>query len=194
MLQTRGFCYGNSLKAMPYIYRLAGTRRALQKPPLKPHHRDQARAVRQGTPIPIQEFTDDLRHRLRAVWREFEGVNPRDTFCKLATYQSLFAVPFDHNVRAPARLLRHMHLDLSQHVMRNVSRLRIRANTLKVETVAWDAQNALLCDRFSCDEIQNEAHALLVCRDADVCTLRRKCAYLFNCLSGDFSMEQPYLH
>eukprot|EP00983_Pelagomonas_calceolata_P031818 998495-Pelagomonas_calceolata.AAC.1 len=23
-------------------------------------------AVRQGTPIPIQEFTDDLRHRLRA--------------------------------------------------------------------------------------------------------------------------------
>eukprot|EP00983_Pelagomonas_calceolata_P036104 1129252-Pelagomonas_calceolata.AAC.1 len=23
-------------------------------------------ALRQGTPIPIQEFTDDLRHRLRA--------------------------------------------------------------------------------------------------------------------------------
>eukprot|EP00983_Pelagomonas_calceolata_P005485 178871-Pelagomonas_calceolata.AAC.1 len=49
----------------------------------------------------IQEFTNDLRHRLRAVWRDVDGVNPRDTFSKLATYPSLFAVPFDHNVRAP---------------------------------------------------------------------------------------------
>eukprot|EP00983_Pelagomonas_calceolata_P009627 311200-Pelagomonas_calceolata.AAC.1 len=27
-------------------------------------------AARQGTPIPLQEFTDDLRHRLRTVWRD----------------------------------------------------------------------------------------------------------------------------
>eukprot|EP00983_Pelagomonas_calceolata_P009363 303335-Pelagomonas_calceolata.AAC.1 len=32
-----------------------------------------AQAVRQGTLIPIHEFTDDLRHRLRAVWRDVEG-------------------------------------------------------------------------------------------------------------------------
>eukprot|EP00983_Pelagomonas_calceolata_P077129 1153738-Pelagomonas_calceolata.AAC.1 len=72
-------------------------------------------------------------------------------------------------------------------------RLRLRAHTLKVETAAWDTRNALLCDCYYCDEIQDEAHALLVCRDADVCALRRKHAYLFNCFSGDFSMEQPYL-
>eukprot|EP00983_Pelagomonas_calceolata_P012135 388846-Pelagomonas_calceolata.AAC.1 len=30
-------------------------------------------AVRQGTLIPTQEFADDLRHRLRAVWRDVEG-------------------------------------------------------------------------------------------------------------------------
>eukprot|EP00983_Pelagomonas_calceolata_P037688 1136469-Pelagomonas_calceolata.AAC.1 len=42
-------------------------------------------AVRQGTPFPIQEFTDDLRHRFWAVWRDVEGVNPRDTYNKLAT-------------------------------------------------------------------------------------------------------------
>eukprot|EP00983_Pelagomonas_calceolata_P001141 39761-Pelagomonas_calceolata.AAC.1 len=29
-------------------------------------------AVRQGI-IPIQEFTADLRHRLRTVWRDVEG-------------------------------------------------------------------------------------------------------------------------
>eukprot|EP00983_Pelagomonas_calceolata_P044642 1139392-Pelagomonas_calceolata.AAC.2 len=93
----------------------------------------------------------------------------------------------------PARLPRHMHLDLSQHVMRNGSRFRLRAQTLKVETAAWDTWNTLLCDRCFCDEIQDETHALLVCRDADVCALRRKHAYLFDCSSGDFSMEQPYL-
>eukprot|EP00983_Pelagomonas_calceolata_P047478 1140662-Pelagomonas_calceolata.AAC.3 len=63
--------------------------------------------------------------------------------------------------------------------MRNVNRFRLRAHTLKVETAAWDTQNVLLCDRCSCDEIQDKAHALLVCRDANVCALRRKFAYLF---------------
>eukprot|EP00983_Pelagomonas_calceolata_P074111 1152416-Pelagomonas_calceolata.AAC.1 len=129
-----------------------------------------------------QEFTDDLRHRLRTVWRDVEGVNPRETYSKLATYQSIFVVPFDHNVRAPACLPRRVHLDLSQHVVRNVSRFRLRAHTLKlhlkVETAAWDTQNSLLCDRNSHDEIQDEVHALLICKDADVCALRDQKACL----------------
>eukprot|EP00983_Pelagomonas_calceolata_P060038 1146200-Pelagomonas_calceolata.AAC.1 len=90
-------------------------------------------AVRQGTTIPIQEFTDDLRHRLRAVWRDVEGVN-----------RVTLIVPFDQNVRAPARLPRDMHLDLSQHVVRIVSRFRPRAHTLKVETAARDTRT-LFC-------------------------------------------------
>ena len=48
-------------------------------------------------PLHTQEFTDKLRHRLRTVWRDVEGLNPQDTNSKLATYQSLFAVPFDLN-------------------------------------------------------------------------------------------------
>eukprot|EP00983_Pelagomonas_calceolata_P045569 1139803-Pelagomonas_calceolata.AAC.2 len=58
--------------------------------------------------------------------------------------------------------------------MRNVSRFRIRAHTLKVETAAWDTWNAPLCGRCSCDAIQDEAHAFLVCKDADFCALRRR--------------------
>ena len=85
-----------------------------------------------------------------------------------------------------------MHLDLPQHVVRNVSRFRLRAHTLKVETATRDTQNTLLCDRCPHAAIQDEGHALLACRDADVCALRTY-AYLFNCFSGDFSMEQPYL-
>eukprot|EP00983_Pelagomonas_calceolata_P010678 345732-Pelagomonas_calceolata.AAC.2 len=62
-------------------------------------------------------------------------------------------------------LPRHVHLP--QHVMRDVSRFRLWAHTLKVETAAWDTWNSLLCDRCSCDEIQDEVHALFKCRDAD---------------------------
>jgi hypothetical protein len=79
----------------------------------------------------FQEFTDLLRHRLRTVWRVIEGLNPQDTNSNLAMYQYLFAVPFDFNVRAPLCLPRHLHLDLFQHVLRNVisrfSRLRVHA-------------------------------------------------------------------
>jgi len=34
-------------------------------------------------------------------------------------------------------------------------------------------------------------HALLMCRDAGVCALRRKFAYLSRQISDDFSAEQP---
>eukprot|EP00983_Pelagomonas_calceolata_P053499 1143317-Pelagomonas_calceolata.AAC.1 len=34
------------------------------------------------------DFTDDMRHILRGVWRDVEGVDPQETN-KLATYQAL---------------------------------------------------------------------------------------------------------
>jgi hypothetical protein len=63
---------------------------------------------------------------LRTVWRDVEGFNPQDKNSKLATYQPFFAMPFDLNVRSPLRLPRHLHLNLSQHVLRNVG---LRAHT-----------------------------------------------------------------
>eukprot|EP00983_Pelagomonas_calceolata_P026601 834004-Pelagomonas_calceolata.AAC.1 len=41
----------------------------------------------------MQDFTVGLRHRLHGVWRDVEGVDPRETNNKLATYQALFALP-----------------------------------------------------------------------------------------------------
>ena len=52
-------------------------------------------AVRQSVPISLQDFTADLRHRLRGVWRDVEGADLRGSSNKLATYHALFAVPFD---------------------------------------------------------------------------------------------------
>eukprot|EP00983_Pelagomonas_calceolata_P042117 1138352-Pelagomonas_calceolata.AAC.2 len=70
----------------------------------------------------MQDFTDNFRHRLCAVWRNVEGVDPRETNNKLATYQALFALPIDHNVRnlrislKPIQLTRHLHLNLPQQL------------------------------------------------------------------------------
>eukprot|EP00983_Pelagomonas_calceolata_P072258 1151637-Pelagomonas_calceolata.AAC.1 len=36
-------------------------------------------AMKQGKPISLQDFTDDLRHRLSGAWRAVEGVDPRTT-------------------------------------------------------------------------------------------------------------------
>jgi hypothetical protein len=82
------------------------------------------------------------------VWRNVEGLNPRDTNSKLAKYRFLLAVPFDPNVRAPLQLPRHLHgiwICLAQHVLQNVSRFRLRAHTLKVETQHLGIIKALLC-------------------------------------------------
>jgi len=41
--------------------------------------------------------------------------------------------PFSRNERMPIDVPRYLHLDLSKRVMRNISRFRLRAHTLKVE-------------------------------------------------------------
>lgn len=82
----------------------------------------QSYRFKQGTPIFMHDFTDDLRHKLQGVWRDVEGVNLWGTSNKLATCQALFAFPFDHHVRTPVQLPRHLHLILPQHVEQNASR------------------------------------------------------------------------
>jgi hypothetical protein len=47
----------------------------------------------------------------------------------------------------PTIVPRYLRLDLSKHVMRNVSRLRLRAHTLKVEAAAWLEDGSRVCDQ-----------------------------------------------
>ena len=78
------------------------------------------RAVQTGRAIHMQEFTADLKHRMRGVWRDTELVNPNTHNNKLAPDHSWFATPFSINERMPTIVPRYLHLDLSKHVMRNV--------------------------------------------------------------------------
>ena len=85
------------------------------------------RAVQRA--IPMQNFTADLKHRMRGVWRDAELVDPNTHSNKLATYRSRFATPFSRNECMPTIVPRYLHLDLSKHVMRNISRFRLRVHT-----------------------------------------------------------------
>jgi len=105
------------------------------------------RAVQTGHAITMQEFTADLKHRMRGVWRDAELVDPNTHSNKLATNHSWFAIPFSRNERIPIDVPRYLHLDLSKHVMRNVCRLRLRAHSLKVEAAAWLEDGSCVCDQ-----------------------------------------------
>jgi len=61
-------------------------------------------------------------------------------------------------------LPRHLHLDLPEHVMRNVSRFCLQAHTLAVESSIWRGGNGR-CDKCSCVAVQNEVHILFHCQD-----------------------------
>jgi len=95
---------------------------------------------------------------MRKVWRDIADMNPLESGNKLVTNHSWFAchlpdLQADSRtwVRiggAPLMLPRYLHLDLPKHVMRNVSRLRLRAHTLAVESSIWRGGNGH-CDKCS---------------------------------------------
>jgi hypothetical protein len=103
---------------------------------------------------------------MRGVWRDAELVDPNTHNNKLATYHSWFATPFSRNERMPTIVPRYLHLNLSKHVMRYVSRIRVRAYTLKVEAAARHEDVSCVCDQCPGDDehIQNEVRTLLFCQ------------------------------
>eukprot|EP00983_Pelagomonas_calceolata_P042296 1138442-Pelagomonas_calceolata.AAC.1 len=66
--------------------------------------------------------------------------------------------------------------------MQNVSRFRLRAHTLTVETASREDGISPVCDQCSCGQIQDEAHVHFMCRYD-----------LFQTLSGDVSPAHSFL-
>ena len=79
--------------------------------------------------------------------------------------------------------------------MRNTSRFRLRAHTLKVEAAAWLEDGSRACDQCPGEDehVPNEVHALLVCQDHRVCELRKYFSFLFSPFFEVFSAAQPFL-
>ena len=122
-------------------------------------------------------------------------VDPNTHNNKLATYHSWFAIPFSRNERMPINVPWYLHLDLSKHVMRNISRFRLRAHTLKVEAAAWLEDGSRVCDKCPGEDAWtcSELHALLVCQDQRICELRKHFSFLFKPYFEDLSAAQPFL-
>eukprot|EP00983_Pelagomonas_calceolata_P076854 1153599-Pelagomonas_calceolata.AAC.1 len=119
-------------------------------------------AVRSSAPIKTQGFTDGLRLRLRDVWNT-AATNAASSY---------FGVPFESNLHAPVGTPRHTSLNLSGHVLRNLSRFRLRAHTLPVDRAIWShGEESAVCDRCNLHEGQDEARV-----SSSVCALR--CAKL----------------
>jgi len=121
-----------------------------------------ANCIKAATPLPIQDCVVDLPERLRAVWRELEGADPRTHAQKLATYHAWMALPLKpSNVRGPSHLLpRYLELELSRHVLWNIACFRSRAHTLR-ETGCWQIHNRL-CDKCDLHDVQDEKHVLFM--------------------------------
>ncbi len=73
--------------------------------------------------------------------------------------------------------------------MRNMSRFRLRAHTLAVESsvteTVWRSRNGH-CDECACS-LQNEVRVLFHCQDLFACSLRMKHLFLFFPFCQSFS-------
>ena len=99
------------------------------------------RAVQTGRANPMQELTADLKDRMRGrclergwlIWR----TPTRTTTNWPLIILGLRPLFLEMSIYMPTIVPQYFHLDMSKHVMRNVSRLCLRAHTLKVEAAAW---------------------------------------------------------
>eukprot|EP00983_Pelagomonas_calceolata_P004096 132644-Pelagomonas_calceolata.AAC.9 len=81
---------------------------------------------------------------------------------------------------APVRTPRFMSLNLSGHVLRTVSRFRLRAHTLCVDRAIWSrGAKSAICDRCNLHEDQDEAHVLFKVLHPEMCRVRQRYSELF---------------
>ena len=91
-------------------------------------------AVWRGAPIRIQEFTNDVRHRLHGVWNTAVTNAVPVPRCSVSLYESYFGVP--SKLACPsANSWPFVSKPLA--VLRNVGRFRLRAHTLRVNRAIW---------------------------------------------------------
>jgi len=97
----------------------------------------------------------------------------RSSRCALPTRRAVVT-------HSPYTLLRYMLLDLPCDVIRSVARFRLRAHTLRIETVTWTHNTSPTCDLFYAHDAQDEQHVLFHSTHPHVVSLRRAYASLFS--------------
>ena len=87
----------------------------------------------------------------------------------------------------------YLHLDLSKHVMRNISRFRLRAHPLKVEAAAWLEDGSCVCDQYPGEDehVQNEVHALFILPKPSDSRAEETISFLSAPFFEDFQQPNP---
>jgi len=91
-------------------------------------------------PIDLGLFVMDLRERHLDYWISYSDMHPWERNSKCSTYHQRCALPTKRALvtRSPHILPRFMFLDLPRDVIvRSEARFRLRAHTLRIETVIW---------------------------------------------------------
>ena len=104
-----------------------------------------------ATPVPMQEFICDLRFRHLKVWREADFSCPRAVNKKAVTYHKWCGSSESCPRGSPFSIPSYVYKDLDKHVLRNISRFRLRAHHLRVESCKWHGGSSI-CDKCECGE------------------------------------------
>ncbi len=91
-----------------------------------------------------------------------------------------------------------MLLDLPHDGIRSMACFRLRAHTLRIETVTWTHNTSPVCDLCNANDVQDEEHVPLHCTYPHVVSLQRTCASLFppagfNNVSGPGKQQALFL-
>jgi hypothetical protein len=141
--------------------------------------------------VPLQVFVGELRFRQQQVWRVAGALCPRAVNKKTVTYHKWCGLPVRDKGETPFRTPAYLFKDFDRRdVARNVSRFRLRAHGLRVESHKWRGGSPN-CDKCECAEVQDEKHALFYCSCSEMCALRRKYKDLFDSLKPRRMIARP---
>jgi len=101
-------------------------------------------------PIDLGRFVVDLRERHLDHWKPYSDMHPGERNSKRSAYHQWCALPTKRALvtHLPYTLPKHMLLDLPRDIIRSEARFRLRAHTLRIETVTWTHNTSLTCDLF----------------------------------------------
>jgi len=134
--------------------------------------------------LDLNKLRCDVRYRQQSIWREAECLSPETSSKKVAVYHGWFAEPLRRytDPRCPACLPQYLLLNLSNRVLRNVSRFRLRGHNLQSETRLYldKDRSASGCPLCGSDNLQDEKHMVFDCFGEEVANLRQQYASLFS--------------
>jgi hypothetical protein len=142
-------------------------------------------------PFHIQNILSDVRARHQAIWRQVESLDPRVHGKKVVTYHNWCAVPMkaDLDKGMPMPLPTYLKIDLPRRMQQNVSRFRLQAHRLKVETARFGVSCSNICDKCDAGDVQDEVHVLFYCSCKQACDLRCRYGDLFRSFTRLYGLD-----